>query len=482
MNTLKTKIALYKTILALTAGASIGGAAGFSDYNNKVETIAEVPSVLRYELYNKNIIDHDLLGEYDPNSNRVDKLITYELLETVKYLSIDLALINDISYINKCPNVDTISVMHAERLNENQINILNNSSCNRIILYYDDIELHKENKLDLSVFNNKEEVLIHFYPTDELQAFTFMNYIQNKDLSNITIDLIGPFGDQYLLSLIDERLDQIVASLEIKENDDDYTKLLKIVNYINNKIEYDDRISGYLAGNKTVDSDRFTKLTTYYNDYDLSSVIFGDELNLPGVCVNYANLFDALAYKCGLKCRSVSGTKKLVSHAWDLLYLDDEKYYIDLTFSDMEYVNNKINEYLKSNSDITKEDIRKQIDNLVLLPLDTHEGYRITRNINYLDTNPEIIEVNYNVGLDGNKTMNKDFDLKYYIILGAITATIVFGGASLTFYLDRKRREREKFDLEAYRKSVQDYVERNNIDKPKAKIINLKDYDYKRRH
>ena len=506
MNTIKTKIALYKTLLALTAGAAIGGGVGLKDYNDKVETIAEVPSVFRYELYNKDIIDHELLGDFNPSKERIDKLITYERLENVYYISLDLELVNDINYINKCPNVDTISVMHAEKLNDAQITIINNSSCNRLILYYDDIEVHKEDKLDLSRFKDKEEVLVHFYPTDELQAITFVNYLVNKDADNVTIDLIGPFGDAHLIELVDERLDQIVASLDIKEKDSDYDKLLKIVNFVNNKIDYDETVSGFLSG-KNSESDRFTKLSKYYNDYDLSSVIFGDENNLPGVCVNYANLFDILSYKCGLKCRSVTGTRKYLAHAWDLLYLDDNKYFVDLTFSDMDFLTNKINEYLYSNSNTDKEKISKTINDLLLLPLDSHDGYRITKKIEYLDSDPQIIEVNYNVGLDGEKTMNNDFSIKYYIIVGVASAVMIFGGVSLALYLDKKKRERKiieskereiqrKKELEQYEAELNAYVEEYNKSRKELeekyniehkeehvdnkKIINLVDYKRKK--
>ena len=445
MDKLKKKIALYKTVLALTVGSAVGTGVAMKDYNSNQETLAEVPSVLRYELYNRNIIDVDLLGPYNPNSIKVDKNITYEALENLLYTVIDLSLSKDINYIDKCPNLDTITVMNAERLTKEQILKINNHGCRKVVLYFNDIEIHKEDKLDLSLFNNKDQVLIHFYPIDELEGVTFYNYLENKECKNVEIDIIDQFGGLEYIRVLDNRLNEIISDIGIYSEDLDYDKVLKISKYIMDKIDYDEVVGAYLAGDKSKREEE-SKLASYYNDYDLTSVIFTPNNNVSGVCINYANLFDILCYKTGVKCRQICGYNRN-GHAWNVLYLDDNAYFVDLTNADTDYLNKYITNYLETSNTTHQELINK----LLFKPTTSYEGYTLNKSVTSLDTESEVIEVNYNVGLDGKKVMNDDFDKKPYINIGieaSIAMYLLLQYISMTLEARRARLKAKSFKYE----------------------------------
>ena len=485
MDKLKTKIALYKTILGITMGSAVYGGLVYHDYNKNVEHIAEVPSTVRYRLYYGDYLDKELLGDYVPNSDRVDDLVTYEVLEKILYTSFDLNIETDLSVINKMPNLQAISIFNSENLTKEQIDILNNSNLSKITLYFTNVCLHKEDKLDLSLFKNKEEVVINYYPMDELQAVTLLNYLQNYDLPNIKVQYIGNHSNVETIVKTDIMLDQIVASLDIKETDDDKTKLYKIVNYVNNKIEYDKQISQYLSS-KEGSIDEYMDLSHYYNDYDLSSIVLKNGNDINGVCVNYANLLDILCYKCGVKSRTIDGATEKVAHAWNVLYLDDEKYYVDLTLADCTYINDRLEEFLNSMDKNTKEELSKKIDSILLQSLKTHSAYSLHTSIDRLDNQGIVKNIYYNQGLDGKEVLHTEIPHKEYVAIGLSSGLLLILSYELLKMLYKYFKNGYVTEEEYYDVPDLEYIDLDNMtfddeEQDECKIYDFEEYKKKKK-
>ena len=445
MDKIKTKIALYKTILGITIGSAIYGGLNAKAYNDNVEHLAEVPSTLRYQLYYGETIDSELPA-FNPKSNRVDELVTYEVLDKLHHLTVDLSSTADLSYLLKCHNLQSISIFYSEYLTPEQIAIINKCSADELTLYFENPEVNRENYLDLNVFKNKK-ITINFYPTEELEALVFLNYIKNYESENVTANLIGQYSDVSKLFMLDDKLNEIIDSLDIKESDSDYDKLLKIVKYVNDKIEYDHDISDYLD-NKNADVDTYFQLSNYYNQYDISSIILNDGNDVEGVCVNYANLLDILCYKTGVKTRTVSGANNRCGHAWNIVYLNDTRSYVDLTSADTTYINRYIDQYFNATDSKEKERCSKTIDTLLLMSLNTHKDFQLSKNINELDSTPRIIEVNYNEGLDGKDVLHTELPKKKFALIGFGSVVMLFGTYELAkrVYMYLKAREQEELE------------------------------------
>lgn len=87
----------------------------------------------------------------------------------------------------------------------------------------------------------------------------------------------------------------------------------------------------------------------------VSNSAYDNLLLQTSVCQGYAMLFYKMATEAGMDCRIITGTGKGVSHAWNIIKLDDLWYNIDCTWDDPVSNDNRshleYNYFLKSNSD-----------------------------------------------------------------------------------------------------------------------------------
>ena len=105
--------------------------------------------------------------------------------------------------------------------------------------------------------------------------------------------------------------DDIIS--QIPEDSDDYMKLKYIYDWIIDNTEYKN-------------GDR---------DQNICSVFLEKE----SVCAGYSKAFQYLCDKAGLPCTFISGEAKGGSHAWNLIYLDNNYYWVDVTWGDPVYAN-----------------------------------------------------------------------------------------------------------------------------------------------
>lgn len=142
---------------------------------------------------------------------------------------------------------------------------------------------------------------------------------------------------------INMEIDEIIKNMHM-EDSLDWDKLIKIVNYIVTHIQYDEQVKQRIGSGYTGMDSR----VIYYNDYPLSSVLEENQnLEVEGICINYADLMTVLCQKVGIPVYSMSGFSNFGygAHAWNLISLDKEYAYIDLTSDDS---NEMFHTYLES--------------------------------------------------------------------------------------------------------------------------------------
>lgn len=78
-------------------------------------------------------------------------------------------------------------------------------------------------------------------------------------------------------------------------------------------------------------------------EYDLSSSdnqnIYSVLVNRASVCQGYAKAYQYLLLRLGMQCTLVEGKVDNNGHAWNVLKVDDDFYYVDCTFGDSSYSN-----------------------------------------------------------------------------------------------------------------------------------------------
>ena len=144
-----------------------------------------------------------------------------------------------------------------------------------------------------------------------------------------------------------------------------YEKVIYIHDYIIDNTQYDQET--YKKMNESKDSKEIYEATTAY----------GCLLNNKAVCSGYSAAFQLLMQKLGIKSGRVSGRKSDgEDHEWNYIVLDNEYYYVDVTWDD------PINDGIQDNKTyeffcITTDELNKthEIDNDQFIPECTAKKY-----------------------------------------------------------------------------------------------------------
>ena len=156
------------------------------------------------------------------------------------------------------------------------------------------------------------------------EACVRVNYrgAKDEDMEKKALDILDvvfetdeqsvPYDADYLetaeeTQYVNRQVEEIIMGMEL-EDSDDYTKVMKIHDYIVKKLDYDKSLS-----NATPYQALTTKKAT---------------------CQGYATLFYRMAEETGVECRIIGGTADGEPHAWNIVKLDGLWYNIDCTWDD----------------------------------------------------------------------------------------------------------------------------------------------------
>lgn len=117
---------------------------------------------------------------------------------------------------------------------------------------------------------------------------------------------------------LDKQIEELVQELKLKSDLTDYQKVSAIYHYICSAVEYD-----------------YDNLEN--DEYILKFSTYAAQVNKIAVCQGYTTLFYRLALEAGLDNRVVTGEAinaqgETESHAWNLVLLDADYYYLDATW------------------------------------------------------------------------------------------------------------------------------------------------------
>lgn len=198
----------------------------------------------------------------------------------------------------------------------------------------------------------------HAFPTDNLNEIrriedcVMADHPEFADCAALVNTQGGFFTPAYVagVALADEE-QQSVMQAQIDEasracfegivvSADDYTKVKHVYEWLAENTSYgkeyadrdDDRVIIKATGSESFTLDAGSSI---YRDH--GQTVYNALVEKRAVCGGYARAFQYLLQQLGIECTYVSGTALDDLHAWCLVKLDGDYYYIDPTWGDPEY-------------------------------------------------------------------------------------------------------------------------------------------------
>ena len=170
--------------------------------------------------------------------------------------------------------------------------------------------MNRETKIDISRFNiNRQNITSEFssffniYP----ELFFVLPTFSYTYLDEIVVDISPAYDPKYddaALARFNNEVDKILSKVRSDWNDEQ--KALYIHDLLITTTEYDFSLAKY-------------------NIYDII-------VDHSGICQGYSLAYSYLCNKLGIKCSIVSS--KSLNHAWNLIEINGQKYYVDCTWDD----------------------------------------------------------------------------------------------------------------------------------------------------
>lgn len=418
------------------------------------------------EKFKKIITDE--IGKSDNDNVTISDLNNFN---PVYYFNIDVDENDDLSWLNYCNNLLTLTITFEncnslnplKKINElrslEHLILINNNNDGLDFTNTDAINFIKESNsikiLSLSGFNIEPGILENLKNLERLSIgngkdmnvdyseltflssleitdgpYTAATYITNGDISVLQKNGVSISGttDDFLEKLenVNFKIDKIVQSLDIKETDSEQEKLNKILIYVLENCIYDSDVK-----NNTSDD-----ILSFYEGGKLYGALEKDTQ----ICGNYSALVCALCKRVNLKANYIVDN----NHAWNLVKINNQEYFVDSTWLDDEYfvTQTKMQDPEGNSNDY----IYKKVSALDLLKSKDYDSLKMTwymvdpYNFSYIDQNgthitnniPSYIKVTPTLKENGNqndntvvieikdKNQHKVFQISIMILIGIL--------------------------------------------------------------
>ena len=309
---------------------------------------------------------------FQVNKTEVDEIYASDL-QQIEYLNISVDKEEDFSFLKHCTNLKQLQITC---LDENSIDYISNiptiKSLESLSLYniFLDLELNDKNivflennpsikyleldgillvpgieeelnKLDTLRLSNSLNVDIDFSKLTELkhldlietEPYTLAMHLNTNEYNTliehgVEINLDEEYKTMFLKA--NEKLDEIVKELNVTNESTDREKLDAILLYTLTHLTYDPTIA-----NIPMEELRNTNLA---QEFYQNGLLYGALEKDTAICGNYTALVEALSDRLGNPSDSFYMTSN--THAWNLMNIDGELFYVDSTWlDDFEIIN-----------------------------------------------------------------------------------------------------------------------------------------------
>lgn len=246
-----------------------------------------------------------------------DKIPFLPNIKTLKILNSEKTLDKKTAQTIKkmMPNLEKLEILGTMSLEQGSIEAINQikkltiapkENCDidfNKLTYLEKLTINKAKEYDIAIWLNKEE---------------YLTLKKNK------VEIIFEKTTEQKYLDVTNKVEKIVKKLEIKKEDTEQQKLDKILIYTLNNLEYDEDVKNEIINNEP----RLGSSNKFY----VGGYLFGTLEKKSQICGNYAALVEALSDRV-----FESGQTYLLkshNHAWNIIKIRNESYYIDSTILD----------------------------------------------------------------------------------------------------------------------------------------------------
>jgi len=101
------------------------------------------------------------------------------------------------------------------------------------------------------------------------------------------------------------------------------------------KFAHDYLVRNISYNHKAADETSYAKLNNYTSEYAVAATSYGALVNYSAVCAGYAKGFQAVLQRNGICCGYVTGETEPGPHAWNVVNVNGNDYYFDVTWDDV---------------------------------------------------------------------------------------------------------------------------------------------------
>ena len=400
LSNLKNRNKIFSSIMATTLALTLySGCTRTNDNTETQEPIIEEPTIemqmdintrsfsdvdrLALDVLLKSITEDNIVNVPDnykkyivPNSNEPTKeQITIDQLKNITSLrlsTLNLESPDELLWLNYCENLESLEVLVFtddvlslvyELPNLKNISILNYGNSQKtidvescLILKSPKLEYLKLRQINvenglleqldqlkvLDIEDNSDVFLINYdfdyTGIDSLERIIISNpysiaiHLDTNELNELVnkgvrIETVDGLNQITMLKRINEQIDGILTNLNIEQDSKDEQKIQVIIQYTLDSLQYSEKVTELVNDNNINQSvvDSF-----YVNGY-----LFGALEKDEQICGNYSSLISTLCDRVGIQNRIQISS----SHAWNLVYINGDNYYIDATILDEDLPN-----------------------------------------------------------------------------------------------------------------------------------------------
>ena len=379
-------VQLKRKLISLGAAVSLASIMGTTPVQAKPQNQKqEIDFVHEMGIANADGIIHSLREKGILDTGAISSILPLEYLEELTYLDyhsqknihMGNASIN-YDWLYHCSNVEEVSftntnveemkrvlsIIRPKKIDSIRMDYLNNTEVNEVLKALKNIEVNcleikpsirplteiADCKVDFSLVNSVKELTIKGDVYDLPIVFTQADIELLKDKGiHLKYDLVG--GSKEDLFKVEKDLEDYYKILDIHEDDNEHSKIVKIMNFVVNQYSYSPKVAS-MSEEESENCD--------FSEFYLYGYLCGN-YNADQICGNYAALVNALAIRCGLNSWIVSG----YDHAFNIIKTGKDYYIYDATWSD----DNK--EHLLSDGSslrwfgyiLNKEEFKNSLDN-----------------------------------------------------------------------------------------------------------------------
>ena len=258
--------------------------------------------------------------------------------------------------------------------------------------------------IDFSKLPNLKEV--EFYNLNEYDVATYLDDYTIRLLEDRGVCITTSYVDLDKVVEINKELNKIVYSLGVTSMNSDKEKLNAILTYILDNLSYDETTYQNIQNSMKDDN----LVNSFYTNGFLEGALNGDS----AICGNYASLFQALANRLGMKSYFMVND----NHAWNLVSIDNEYYYVDPTYLEGVSIDIDNDGKLDIASDIIKSGEANKLEWYMKDVSKANDSFHQPINM------PLHIEIKPIVN---NDTNNYSYDTLYKVIVDSIEYIVPIG-------------------------------------------------------